>query len=50
MADELRKLGTLTHLQTKANKIAKEFETKLDAIRTAQEGKPKVSVYEKHRV
>ncbi|MEQ3443117.1 cobalamin-binding protein [Pseudoalteromonas sp. BZP1] len=45
VADELRKLGTLTHLQTKANKVAKEFETKLNAIRTAQEGKPKVSVF-----
>ena len=45
VADELRKLGTLTHLQTKANKVAKQFETKLNAIRTAQEGKPKVSVF-----
>ena len=45
VADELRKLGTLTHLQTKADKVAKEFVAKLNAIRASQQGKKAVPVF-----
>ncbi|WP_231387333.1 MULTISPECIES: cobalamin-binding protein [Pseudoalteromonas] len=45
VADELRKLGELTHLKTRADRVATEFEVKLAAIRASQQDKPPVSVF-----
>lgn len=45
VADELRKLGELTHLKTQADRVATEFEVKLAAIRASQQDKPPVSVF-----
>ncbi|WP_417699748.1 cobalamin-binding protein [Pseudoalteromonas lipolytica] len=45
VADELRKLGELTHLKTRADRVATEFEVKLAAIRASQQDKFPVSVF-----
>ncbi|QLJ07571.1 cobalamin-binding protein [Pseudoalteromonas sp. JSTW] len=45
VADELRKLGELTHLKTRADRVATEFEVKLAAIRASQQDKLPVSVF-----
>jgi len=45
VADELRKLGELTHLKMRADRVATEFEVKLAAIRASQQDKPPVSVF-----
>lgn len=45
VADELRKLGELTHLKTRADRVATKFEVKLAAIRASQQDKPPVSVF-----